>query len=335
MRDSMADAATEARSEAAIRSFLVGERPADGAPEALRGRVLAIPSVQVGWTRRLVTWLPAAAIAGLATIAIAVFGTWAAQSGLLAPEGAGQATPQPFDPLIEGPGMTYGVARTLLFIPGFAAVLAGLLGLRSLLRWFTRRRLRDLVPVGLCMAIVAGAIWLGSHPGFELGSFYQDPVGFGVHVDPAPGSGGATTFYETAAPGDEIAMAFSIRNPGPLPIRLEGVDQAAFVKDQVIYRWTSLWIAPVLYSTDVQTLQPFRPTVVAPGDELLIYVVGKAGTCAIGPSFSLDDAAVAGYTSRGRQLDLSYSVLGLGSVASLTLPFELLEPARNGCGAGG
>jgi len=59
-------------------------------------------------------------------------------------------------------------------------------------------------------------------------------------------------------------------------------------------------------------------------------VVGRAGACAFGPSFRLEDAEEMTYAS-SRRLLVAYAVLGLSSVGEVELPVALAQPLSEQC----
>lgn len=78
----------------------------------------------------------------------------------------------------------------------------------------------------------------------------------------------------------------------------------------------------------VEEATPFRPVDVPPDGRVLLYVVGRAGDCAFGPSFRVDDSHA--YAS-SRKVRVAYSVLGLSSVGEVELPVTLAQPQSEDC----
>ncbi|HXI46730.1 MAG TPA: hypothetical protein VNH13_10545 [Candidatus Acidoferrales bacterium] len=330
MRDSMADGVDDARLGSAIRSLLVAERPAAGAPEALRASVLAIPTARVGWRRLVVRWRPAAAAAALATVGVAAFALWSGRGGPFAPSGAGQGTPQPFDPTIEGPGILYGQAPVLGIVAGVLLLACGVVVARAVLRWRAARRRADLALGG--GALIAAALVLGValEPGFAWANSYGGIVGFAEIQQPLPGSDGVPVLYENVGPRQPFVVVFDLRNPGPLPLELRGVVEDPNAPDMVSSRWTAVWLGRnsnvIGLATDAA---PFAPRTIEPGETVVVYLVGLSGECAYGPGYS-GASDVGGYTNRGRQLRIAYGVFGLAASSEITLPVQVVEPVRNG-----
>jgi len=316
-----------------LRSGLAGLRP-PAAPASLAGRVNAIPATrQVGFWRRVAAgsgaWLTTGAIAALAVVGLA----YLADRGLIIgdPGGGPDATPSTagFDPAIEGPGILRGAAPLLQVVPLTAAVIVLLLGMRWALRW----RWHNLAIRGVGVLIAATALASpAAIPGFEQGSAIAPTLGYDYRVDAAPGSNGLDTWYTTAGPGEPTIAFMTIRNPGPLPIRLEGLVETHTNETPLIPRWIAMWLAPPgdCCSTPLSRLTPFEPTTVEPGEQLPIYLVGRAGLCAYGPGYTLD-APVNGWSTRDSQLRLVYSVFGLTAEASVAMGMNLVEPYREGC----
>jgi hypothetical protein len=318
--------------ELRLRQTLFDLRPPDGAPDALRSRVAAIPDTAArAWWR-----MPARALAG----AIAVAAVVAVVVGVVAlrptplpvtPGGTGTAPPATFDPMIEGPGILLSSVRTLLLVPIVLAAVVAVLGLR----WALRRRGQALAIRVAIVAVLAGGIGsLALQPGFEMGSSWGPMLGYDVQVEPPPGADYPTVWYETAEPGGPLVLVVTVRNPGPLPIRLDGLVEKQTAATPLIQRWTALWLGtdPNSMGNRFDQLVSFTPTVVEPQQELQVYLVGRAGLCAFGPGYTLA-SPVMGHTSRGRELEFAYSVLGLGSSAPFELPMSLVEPYRENCPA--
>jgi len=318
--------------ELRLRQTLVGLRPPDGAPDALRARVATVPDTAArAWWRT-----PARALTGavaLAAVVAVVVGAVAVQPTPLpvTPGGPGAAPPIPFDPMIEGPGILRYSVWTLVLVPLVVAAVVGVLGLR----WALRRRGQALAIRLAIAAVVAGGIASPAlQPGFEMGSAWGPMLGYDLQVEPPPGADYPTVWYETAEPGGPLVLVLTVRNPGPLPIRLDGLVETQTAATPLIQRWTALWLGtdPNSFGNRFDQLVSFTPTVVEPHQELQVYLVGRAGLCAFGPAYTLA-SPVTGHTSRGREIEFAYSVLGLGSSAPLELPMSLVEPYRENCPA--
>ncbi len=190
-----------------------------------------------------------------------------------------------------------------------------------------------LIGVGVALGVALGAVGLSQHPGFEWrGGAYAALRGLEVKADPAPGSGGVTTFYETAEPRGSFVALVTLTNPGPLPIRLEGLAEPTPISDAVP-RWTALWLGsdPQTIGGSLDQVRPFQPIDVAAQGTIDLYLVGHAGACAIGPTFSLSSGNVGGYVGGDRDIELAYSVFGLDRAGIFTLPFAVVEPVPNNC----
>ena len=320
--------------ELRLRSALARERPPDGPSEALRARIAAIPEIgpvasRLGRWRWMRASLAASlTVLGLALVSVAIWLRGGARGSLVpAPGAGGNPTPMAFDPAISGPGIQYDAPIALAVVTGGVALVSGVFALRALIRWRGARRWRDVIVGATLAAIAAGSIGLGLAPGFTWANSFASGIGFTM-VEPLPGSvGGVPVLYETVGPNEPVAVVFDIRNPGPLPLTLLGV-----VEDPnavATRRWTAVWLgrhSNVIGFTDDTTI--FQPTTVQPGDSVVVYLVGKSGPCAYGPGYaSAQD--VGGYTNRGRQLRLAYSLLGLPTSAEITPPMEIVEPIRN------
>ena len=324
--------------ERALRGLLAERRPGDGAPDHLRQRVERLPELvgappRFGGIRALGGGLAAAASLAVAALLVALVISGRGVQQLVQGVGAVPSPGTTFNPTIDGPGIVDYVAPTLPYGALAIGIIAAVLAVAFLVRVRRRRPVAGVVG-GVLLSIAAiSAIALSFHPGFAFGSEIGPVLGYGVQVTAAPGSDGPDTWYDTAAPGQPIEIVFTIRNPGPLPIRLLGVVQDPYAKQMVIYRWSALWLGgdPNDGRTEIGSPQPFEPVDVQPGGELRVYLVGKAGKCAYGPSFSLAGNPEIAYASRGRQIHFAFSVLGLPSGGDVTLPVALAEPTVNGC----
>jgi hypothetical protein len=318
--------------EVRLRSTLVELRPPHGAPHLLRARVAVIPETQARtwWRTPARVFARAVALAALVAVVIAL-SALRPTLGPVAPGGPGAAPPAAFDPMIEGPGILRYEVRTLVLVPLVAALGVALVGGR----WALRRRGQALVIRVAIVAVLAGAIASPAlQPGFEMGSAYGPMVGYDLHADPPPGADYPTVWYETAEPGGPLALVLTVRNPGPLPIRLDGLVETQTAATPLIQRWTALWLGTDrnTIGNPLDELVPFTPTTVEPQQELQVYLVGRAGLCAFGPGYTLA-SPLTGHSSRGRTIEFAYSVLGLGSTAPFELPMSLVEPYRENCPA--
>jgi hypothetical protein len=318
--------------ELRLRETLLQLRPPDAAPDALRARVAAVPEARPrAWWRPAARALAAAlAVAG---VAAAVIGLVALRPafGPIEPAGPGANPPMPFDPMIEGPGILRSVASTLVVVPLVVATAIAVIGLR----WALRERWHVLaIRLAIVAALAGGIGSLALHPGFVVGSAYGPMIGYGLQVDPPPGSNYPPVWYETAEPGGPLVLVVTVRNPGPLPIQLDGLVETQTSATPLIQRWTALWL-----TSDPNTIGgidhavPFTPTVVEPQGELQVFLVGRSGLCAYGPGYTLA-SPVSGHITRDRELDFAFSVLGLQSSAPFELPVSLVEPYRDNCTAG-
>ena len=316
--------------EVRLHALLAELRPTDGASAGLRARVLAIPDVSPR-VSRFGSLRTLGALAAAAAVLTAVIITLASTTLILprSPAGAPAPTAGPFDPLLEGPGIIRSIVPTLTLVPIGLAVLVAVLGLR----WVLRRGLGMLY--WRAFIVVAAALMVGAvalQPGFGRGSSYGPEIGYDLQVDGPPGSDTPATWYETAEPGGPLMLTFTLVNPGPLPIRLEGLIETQTAETPLIQRWTALWLGddPNAFGSSLEHLVPFTPQTVAPMEELQVYLVGRAGMCAYGPGYTVE-TPVEGHSSRGRTLTFAYSALGLQSTAPMELRMQLVEPYRLGC----
>jgi hypothetical protein len=131
-----------------------------------------------------------------------------------------------------------------------------------------------------------------------------------------------------------LVIAVSITNPGPLPIRLEGLVEDPNARNTVITRWVGMttWEDQSVIP-DLANMPAFSPVTVQPNQQQLVYLAARAGQCSFGPDFTLNstDPDLIGYSNRGRTINFAYSVFGLEAIAPFELPVTLVEPMRNRC----
>lgn len=324
------------RGDRALRAVLADQRPAGAAPAELRDRVLRIPAESRPGGRLEPFRAPASAAGRLAVLAaaavltIAVVATLASRPmvpgpGTSPPPGG---TAQAFDPSIEGMGIATAVVDTLSLVPWIVGVLGGVVLGGLAIRSERRGRIGVL---GLAIVVMAGALWLSSVRGFEMGYGWGPSSGLDVRADAPPGSNGPDVLYVTAEPGGHFVVTLVVRNPGPLPIRVGGLVED-LAEGVLAPRWTALW----LYTDAAggipgrEAASPFSPVEVAPDGYVVLYAVGQASRCAFGPSFALADLENVGLVSRDNPR-LAYSVLGLSAASEIELPFVIAEPYQPNC----
>src|SRR5256885_2252501 len=92
--------------ELRLRQTFVDLRPPDGAPDALRGRVAAVPepAARAGWRTPARALARAMAVAAVVAVVVGVVALRPTPVPLT-PGGPGTAPNATFDPMIEGPGI--------------------------------------------------------------------------------------------------------------------------------------------------------------------------------------------------------------------------------------
>lgn len=333
--------------EARLRGTLEELRPADGAPASLRSRVDGLPEhmASPGFVGRLRGLLVspstvAVVIAGAAILALAV----AFKGGVPAPyDNVGGAPHPTFDPTVEGPGMLHGPIPTLLV----AAVISVLLAARLVRHWRAIVRLDTWLDIGRGVALVALLAIPTSlvlEPAVrDQGGSLGPVLGFGIPVDPPPGSDSAPVYYVTAEPGAPFIVLFDIANGSALPVTVDGIVSESFVSSDPTAtsdptrrtgpEWTALALPsiPNIFPNGMDQLRPFTPTVVASNQLLTLYLVGKAGSCAFGAGYTPDTIGVTSYASMTRAVHIGYSILGLSTTTSFTMPLQVVEPESSRC----
>jgi hypothetical protein len=306
------------------------------APFELRTRVLDLPErtepVERSGARRQV-----AAVLGLAAvILLAVIGLTTIRH--LGPAGVSGASvpgsPQPIpslgpspagalDPTLEGPGIsaTEDFSPAILVVPT-CAVLAALA--------FTIGGRRRIVP-GAAALLLAGWAVVGTFAPLTFGNFGFGPGLNTVQATQLPGSQ-EVLFYELAPGSGRFSIGLGLYAEGPLPVRVEGIVSAPFDhRDQFAgMLWTAIWIDGEPHGGMTGPARPFVPYNMPPNGQA-IWLVGRAGACALGSAFQPSNpAAVLGFQGID-SLDLRVSVLGWPRTIHLPLPFRLVEPEPQSC----
>jgi hypothetical protein len=328
----MSEREDDLRLERDLREVL-RERDPGPAPYGLRGRVDRVPGEHPAATRSVVTRLvPLLGIA--AAIAVAVAAVNAFRSAVPVPgpgasvaPGASGVPATAFDPLQEGPG----VVTSAPDLSGFWA-LVSLVVILLLIFAVTYRgaHRRPAVVVAITIAAVvgvvlpAGAYALTATAQVSEGGLYAP----GLNLQPVkmpPGYGGRPMAYVVAGPREPYSIGMMIWNHGPLPVTVHGVVTHNFEGWEGPY-WAAMWLDGAPGGGSTGPAVPLNDLVLAPDEYATVWLVGRASTCALGPSF--DPNGVIDYTSIGATL--SYSVMGLPVQQDIELPAELKEPFGEG-----
>jgi hypothetical protein len=331
--------------ETELRGILLTERPTEGASAVLRARVADIPArvridhPVIALLRRAAVPLSAVGAASAAVVLASIGLTRAPVTGL--PPGGGGVSPGvTFDPALEGFGLVTSIVPTLLVVQWVIAGLAVAVAVRLAFGADRHARRTRLVASALVICAIAVApttkIPLLDGLGLQPGAVRGVLAGYGLDRPPERPFDEFDRYYQTASPGEPTIIMFSIRNAGPVPLRLEGVvvhpDHAALAQA----RWTAVWLQTTVTSeraiAPLGETTPFEPTTIAPGDELHVFLVGRAGPCAYGPGFTLEsEADISGYSMLGPTVEVAYSFAGMVGTTIIDMDQGFVEPHRNGC----
>jgi hypothetical protein len=314
-------------------------RDPGAAPSALRRWVLDVTEeaerAQPPQPRRaFVAALSVAAVILLAVIVLVTIrhiggpvGTGSTVSEVSRPSPSAVEAPlEAFDPTLEGAGIsaTQDLSPALIVFPTCAILVVLALTVRG------RRRL---VPAALATVLGGWAAIAALVPA-PIGAFAYGP-GLNVEVAPqAPGSE-EELLYEIAPANGRFSAGIGILADGPLPIRIEGIVSPPF--DGVHYRdhyigmlLTAMWIDREVNGGMSGPDRPFAAFDLPPNGQA-IWLVGRAGVCALGSAFDpLHPEGVGGFASID-SIDLRVSVLGWPRTIHLALPFRLVEPNPQSC----
>jgi hypothetical protein len=302
------------------------------ASHALRDRVDRIPDAPAERDRsRLLSAL--GGLAGLAVAAAVVVLAVVGQPGELVAPGPGAGptgTAAPvFDPRIAGPELVGAGVPTEWVVA--LLTLAGVALVAFAMRLGGRRGFVLIIAVTLAGIGMAQTLSVDVGPGPVTSS-----RGVGVtFVEPPAGSSAKDVAYITAAPGEPFALMVSVSNDGSIPIRLLGLRDAVAADSSLAPSVTApigpsitaVWrdATPNGGTAGIDAAVPLTPIDLAPQDFVILYVVGKAGPCAFGPTYDPSVGSTVGYTGL-RDLEVVYSVYGMPRTALLEWPYDILEP---------
>lgn len=316
--------ATELR----LRAALLDLRPPDGPPSTLGARVDAIPDriARPGSWARIAALVSAPAAIAL-VVSVAAIGLAINLARVMTPGDGGPGTGlDSFDPVAAGTGLVR-IAIPALQVVAALSMLAAILLVR---RWRSIGGFDTWRDMGRGLALIVLVLipgWLLVRPPLrDYGGSLGGGLGLGASAHPPFGSQSPEVRYVTAERGTPFIAFFDVTNGSALPVTLEGLVVEADAAG-LGPRWTSLALAsvPNAFPNSFEQLRPFTPQVIAPNDRITLYLVGRAGSCAFGSGFTIDTPVESGETL-DRTLQLSYSVLGLASTSTFTIPFEIVQP---------
>jgi hypothetical protein len=135
--------------------------------------------------------------------------------------------------------------------------------------------------------------------------------------------------------GEPFTYLVSVRNNGPLPIRLLGLPAPDLPLDERLVQSESAWTGlgllrdPAVVSADPHDVVPFQPVDLAPGEEIVVVVAEMGGACA-DPALSPPRPADPNqYTISG--IAFVYEMLATRDTVFMSLPFENTVPSTPGC----
>ncbi len=305
-------AATSPLATSPVTSPVVPWQGDDGQPISA-SRWPAVPAWAVRSDR---TWvlIGFAAIAGLALLGVV---------DLLLPA----RTEARLDPAVDG----IGVVRTGLSILPLVLVgisLAGLIAYARQGRWRRRVGILGLVlVVGWTMSVVVDHT-RPETPNMDTGWVAGD----GGDVTWRGGNGLQEQVTYRLVPGEAFTFALKIGNPGVLPLTIRGLDEVRTSQPNpyVVSIVSAGWVvqptddgAISILSARPEDASVSWPVTLAPGDDLVIVILGRAGPC-----------ADPGGPPRGLPLthiDVAYRVLGFERTTEVGLPAILSFPEKDPC----
>jgi hypothetical protein len=327
------------RVEQALTQLLEEARPGGGAPVELRHRVRAIPSTRAWKVMGLVAGLRLSILdrASVATAALFVMLLLTGSLSGAAIQDTGspstESAPNRLDLEIDGPGLVDGVDERIAWL--VAGVVNLLLIAAAVAGRGWRRAILGLGVIGIAVSVAA----VSSQDTLSVGYDYSPVAGLHVTAEAPPGSGGPGVYYVTAEAGAPFAVKFSLHNPGPLPVVVEGlvIDEPRSIGASAIrlprFRWSAMWYGDDPFDSRASKhLQPLGSVKIRSGKYLEVVAVGRAGQCALGHAFDAEHADTLGYVTAG-DLRIAYTVMGWPHEAVVQLPFRIAEPLdlESGC----
>ena len=329
------DERVDAAFEGWLRGAMRGLSPEERAPDALALRILSIPDQpsRPGLFARIRDGQPGALLAAGFAAAVAVLLLSTAFRLQPAGPGAIDSPGTTFDPTIVGPGI---VTSTFPSLAIARWALAGAALVFALVQLFGRRPASRMAMIlgglGLLVAYLVSPL-LRLDPGLQNGGFDALPLGFGIDAPEGPFDS-RDLWYETADPGQPTTIVITLRNAGPLPVRFDGIVGDLGEVFLAAQPWRAVWLGTLGDDGSVAGIERaslFEPTTIEPGNELQVFLVGRAGPCAYGSTFQLGDDSQTGALQISRIVEVAYSVFGLSSSTQLELRMDLAEPLRADC----
>lgn len=320
------------RLERELRELLRGRDPGP-APYGLRGRVDRVPEGHpVG--RRASSQARSAllVVAGLA-VAAALVVAIAPLAGIREPwNGSGSspvvsspATGVPFDPTLVGPGV-----MTEPLTDPMPVVLAA--GIFLAIAAFAIPGRRRVIPFALVAILVAYTVAATQLPVSMQDSGYGQGLST-LMAEPRPPSR-EEILWQLAGPREPFSAGVWVSMDAAVPVTLEGIIETWTEEDRDPGRptWRAVWLDEQGDSGGMTGPgTPFHPVEYRPGEHWPLWLVGRAGACALGPQFDPEHPEAATAYAEVEQISAQVRVLGWPRTVTMALPFRLAEPLREQC----
>jgi hypothetical protein len=173
---------------------------------------------------------------------------------------------------------------------------------------------RLLAVAGLGLVAVAGILMLARADFLEAGDDMRALEGEAVAV---PDFGPRGSFVLRYQDGEEAAVAFDVRNRGPLPVTVTEVGLPTAAGDHMFQT--------VGVEVDAEgTAEPFRPFTLRPGEARTVVIRARFGSCAYYTERAVEIHEVHPFRMR---------VLGLPMSAEVTYPYRIVvrSPTIQNC----
>lgn len=319
MEDAGGSNAVDHSLERTLREVLVGRDPG-AAPLGLRTRVDHVPAehpvARRRAARRAAAWLAtAAAVIVLVGIGATLLRPMEGTGG----DGGAGAPALGADPLLQ---TGIGVAD-----PPNQVLVVGLVVLLTLAAFYASAATSGRKSGVLAVLVVAiPALFLVTQ---ALGPPAGIGGGTGLGVDASLGGrdGDRPEVIVVAEPGEPYQVAVMVANHGRIPVRLDGM---AWQPMPGVRDAPSLWIDQEPHTAISRPATPFEPLTLAPGEELTLWLVQRASSCAVGAAYDPSTSPADGATSQSA-IAIRWSVLGVPRLDSLELPYYVTTPLRAGC----
>lgn len=329
----MSEHEDDLRLERELRELL-GARDPGPAPYGLRGRVDRVPAER---PRRDTSRARSVAlvVAGLAVAAALVVAV-APLAGFRTPwTGPGASVPAgtpgpgvPFDPMLVGPGILAEPSADPLPLVVLAVLILGLVALLVQGR-------RRAIPIAMIAGLAAYAVAATQLPVSMADSGFGQGLSTRM-AEPRPASH-EEILWQLAGPREPFTVGVWVSIDAAVPVTLDGIIEPWTDADRgpAFPTWRAVWLDEQGDSGGMTGPgTPFHPVEYGPQQLWALWLVGRAGACALGSQFDPAHPEAAPAFAEVEQVTAQVRVLGWPRTVVMALPFRLAEPLPEQCSPG-